>query len=449
MRIAPTLPFAAAVSAIVLPNVQDTQAWADFLPSRENVENSVDSFVSTIKKDFDAFATSIEEAISSAGDSLSSSLESVLSEEELNPLGGHGHHGHEEKTIYELIKESDYTSKFASIVDEHESIVQLLNSTKANYTLFVPINAAFEHIPDHPDHKPSKEFVEALLKYHVGEGLYPAGRILTTHTLPTTLKESWLGDRPQRLRTSVGLTGVRVNFYNKVVGADHFAKNGVIHAVRHLLVPPPMVGRELSLFPSKFSTLLLAYEKTDFVKFIHNVNMKDGSTVFAPSNTAFGRLGPGANAFLFNTDKGIKYLRALLKYHIVANETLYSDEYYQSKGAEVVDLAGADGDAEEQGLKHYHVDLPSLLEEKNIAVDITRWGGFIDVKVNGYIHVAIQDGVARNGVIHVVDNVLLPHRKPGGHEESVTGEVSVEDLIQRLDPFVEKDETAENEWTDL
>lgn len=485
MRIASTLPFAAAASAIVLPNVQDTQAWADFLPTRENVENSVDNFVSTIKKDFDAFATSIEEAISAAGDSLSSSLESVLSEEELSqeelsPFGGHDHHGHEDKTIYEIIKESDYTSKFASIVDEHESIVQLLNSTKANYTLFVPINAAFEHIPDHPDHKPSKEFVEALLKYHVGEGLYPAGRILTTHTLPTALQESWLGDRPQRLRTSVGFIGhrntvhltknsllhtadpqdlrwhgsrgllsIRVNFYNRVVSADHFAKNGVIHAVRHLLVPPPMVGRELSLFPSKFSTLLLAYEKTDFVKFIHNVNMKDGSTVFAPSNTAFERLGPGANAFLFNTEKGIKYLRALLKYHIVANETLYSDEYYQSKGAEVVDLAGADGDAEEQGLKHYHVDLPSLLEEKNIAVDITRWGGFIDVKVNGYVHVAIQDGVARNGVIHVVDNVLLPHRKPGDHEESITGEISVEDLVQRLEPFVEKDESTENEWTDL
>jgi hypothetical protein len=55
-----------------------------------------------------------------------------------------------------------------------------------------------------------------------------------------------------------------------------------------------MIGRVISLFPAQFSTLLLAYDKTDFVKFVHNVKM-NGSTVFAPSNSAWERLGPKAN----------------------------------------------------------------------------------------------------------------------------------------------------------
>lgn len=55
-----------------------------------------------------------------------------------------------------------------------------------------------------------------------------------------------------------------------------------------------MIGRVISLFPAQFSTLLLAYDKTDFVKYVHHIKM-NGSTVFAPSNKAWERLGPKAN----------------------------------------------------------------------------------------------------------------------------------------------------------
>lgn len=58
--------------------------------------------------------------------------------------------------------------------------------------------------------------------------------------------------------------------------------------------------------------------------------------MFAPSNFAFQKLGPRLNAFLFSS-YGQKYLKALLKYHIVANQTLYSDAYYK---ADEVDEAG-------------------------------------------------------------------------------------------------------------
>lgn len=209
----------------------------------------------------------------------------------------------------------------------------------------------------------------------------------------------------------------------------------MIHAVKSILVPPPMVGRELTLFPSKFSTLLLAYDKTDFVSFIHKIPM-NGSTVFAPDNAAFAKLGIAANAFLFNTEEGLGYLKAILKYHIVANDTVYSDAYYPSSDS------NAGGDV---GHGHYHLDLPTLLPEKNIAIDVARFAGFIRVKINGYIPIKVQDGVAKNGVIHVPANVLIPPHKHGENAEETGSEISVEELKERLADFIERDDGSEVE----
>jgi uncharacterized surface protein with fasciclin (FAS1) repeats len=136
-----------------------------------------------------------------------------------NPSHDHGQNDDSSFTIYELISKSKYTTKFAKLVNDHPSVVELLNSTSSKYTLFVPLDKAFEDIPD--DHKkPSKQFVEDVLRYHIGLGEYPAKRILHTYTLPTAHDEDLLGGEPQRLRTSVNLGGVKINFYSKVVAAD-------------------------------------------------------------------------------------------------------------------------------------------------------------------------------------------------------------------------------------
>lgn len=341
---------------------------------------------------------------------------------------GHGHHDESSHTIYELISKSKYTTKFARLVDDHPGVVELLNGTDSNYTLFVPLDKAFDDIPD--DHKkPSKKVVEDALRYHIGLGEYPAKRILHTYTLPTAHDEELLGGEPQRLRTSVGLGGVKINFYSKVVAADIVAKNGVIHAVNHILVPPPYIGRIITLFPDRFSTLLLAYEKTDFVKFIHGVNLK-GSTVFVPTNGAFNRLGPRANAFLFNTSKGRKYLKAILKYNIVPNATLYTDAFYDKRDDK-------DEKSEVEPLSHETFDLPTLLGDAHISVDIARVFGFASIKVNGYSRVVVPNGVGKNGVIQVVNRVPIPPHKGHRHHHSEEhGEIEVSDLIKRLEPYV-------------
>ncbi len=154
---------------------------------------------------------------------------------------------------------------------------------------------------------------------------------------------------------------------------------------------------------------------------------------------AFKKLGPKINAFLFSK-YGEKYLKALLKYHVVANETLYSDAFYKAKDSqELFD----DISVEAIPKGRFHVDLPTLLDGKSLSIDIARFGGLITMKINGFGSVAVQDGLASDGVIHVVSNVLIPPKTPGG-TASQDEELTVEDLKERLDAHVE-----EKSWWEL
>ena len=134
--------------------------------------------------------------------------------------GKHGKHGHKHnKTVYELIAASKYTTKLAKLISEDADLVKLLNSTAANFTIFAPIDKAFEKIPKHHK-KPSKELIKKVLLYHVSPEFYPAGRVLVTHTIPTALVEKSLGDNPQRLRVGLGLKGLTVDFYSRVIAIN-------------------------------------------------------------------------------------------------------------------------------------------------------------------------------------------------------------------------------------
>ncbi|KAK4453438.1 putative fasciclin domain family protein [Podospora aff. communis PSN243] len=356
--------------------------------------------------------------------------------------GKHGHHGHHPgdttKTIYELISSNKHTTRFAALVDEHDDIKSLLQDTKANHTLFIPTDRAFERLPHHGDDgddkdkpkKPPAHIICAILAYHVAPGLWPSRRLYFTHTLPTELTSPSLGSHPQRLRISSSLIfGTRLNFFSKLVVKDIAAKNGLIHAVDFILVPPPPTAKILQLLPNTFSTLSLGLENTGLGEELADLTF-EGGTFFAPTNRAFTRLGPRANAFLFS-DRGKKYLKALIKYSIVANETLYSDAFYKRKG-------GEDVDAERD---YWHVDLPSLLEDKPISVDVRTWKGWVSIVANGYTRVAVQDVLARDGVLQVVNSVLFPPRRGGRHEwvDEEEREWEVEEIVERLEGYVERE----------
>lgn len=195
----------------------DEHWWTPLVSSsKERISSLIDESADYLSSGFDKVVDAAEDV----QEKFHTYLDEAVGQGDFGIEGGH--HDFPDKTIYQLISLSNYTTKFHKLVDEYPDIVKTLNSTKANYTLFVPIDEAFDDIPEHHKHdkKPSKEFIESVLKYHIGLGEYRARTILTTHTLPSALDEKFLGDEPQRLRTSVGLGGVRINFYSRVVATD-------------------------------------------------------------------------------------------------------------------------------------------------------------------------------------------------------------------------------------
>jgi hypothetical protein len=137
--------------------------------------------------------------------------------------GWHHHRPHFHKlnlTIYELISKSNYTKILAKYIDEDKELVSLLNSTKANYTLYAPADWAFKRRPK--DFKPPKELVKKVLLYHISPGINPTLGLAWKHTTPTLLKPETLGGNPQRVLAKwLGpFKGLTLNYYAKIVAGD-------------------------------------------------------------------------------------------------------------------------------------------------------------------------------------------------------------------------------------
>lgn len=221
-----------------------------------------------------------------------------------------------------------------------------------------------------------------------------------------------------------------------------------MHAVETFNLPPPPVGVIVSLVPTAFSTFELGMRKTGLAKIGKKAHL--GATVFVPDNSAWKGLGWKANAFLFSKF-GRKYLKGLLAYHIVANQTLYSDAFY---GPEADSAPGASLDANTIPKGRYHLDLPTLLPGKSVGVDVGYFGRLVDIHVNHFSRVVFQDAIGRDGVLHVVNKVLIPpHPKktsdaaPDAYDG---GEISVEELKARLEPYVEPcDDKKSHGWTPM
>jgi uncharacterized surface protein with fasciclin (FAS1) repeats len=262
------LPLAATASAFIIPDeqianqlviesetkpqsffhgVQGTveQAWSGVEETFKDAvafsENAIDNAINAASDAADKVATSFEcygsmmkFDVQEWLDSAATTLEDFDSEDvdifdkphkrPKHPHHGHRpHRGHHKRTsnltVYQLIAGSKYTTKLAKLINEYPDLVETLNGTAANYTVFAPTDKAFEKLPK--GHKPSKELIKKVLAYHVSPAFYPAGRIFITHTIPTALGEKSLGGEPQRLRVGFSIhKGLNINFYSKIVAAN-------------------------------------------------------------------------------------------------------------------------------------------------------------------------------------------------------------------------------------
>jgi uncharacterized surface protein with fasciclin (FAS1) repeats len=124
-----------------------------------------------------------------------------------------------------------------------------------------------------------------------------------------------------------------------------------------------------------FNTLVAAVKAAGLVD---TLKSKGPFTVFAPTDDAFAKLPKGTVEGLL---KDIPKLTAVLTYHVVAGKVMAAD---------VVKLKTA-----------------KTVQGQEVKIDASKWHMHKNVKIND-AEVVKADIVADNGVIHVIDKVLLP-----------------------------------------
>lgn len=260
---------------------------------------------------------------------------------------------------------------FSILVDAltRANLVGAVASPDAELTVFAPTNSAFNSLlsdlgASSLDDIPTETLTNILL-YHVVNGKAMSGD-LSSGYYPTL---SSYQDNNMSMYITVD-DKVYINKNTMVTSADIAADNGVIHVVDKVILPPSVV--DIAIMNENFSTLVSAVVKAGLVETLSG----DGPfTVFAPTNDAFDALFAALNI------SGIDALTAeqlvpILTYHVVPGNVLSGT------------LSNGMVETVNQG--------------SQLTIDLSS-----GVKINDSSVVA-ADIQGANGVIHVINKVLIP-----------------------------------------
>ncbi len=240
------------------------------------------------------------------------------------------------------------------------------------FTVFAPSDDAFAKIPaDKLDALlKDKAALGAVLKAHVVSGKVMAADV-TKLTSASTLNGSF--------PVKASADGVMIG-NAKVVQTDIECSNGVIHVIDTVLMPD---DKSAAAPPAKLDLLGTAEKAGNFktlAKLVVDSGLADTLkgpgpfTIFAPTDEAFAKIDKKTLAALA-ADKN--KLAAVLKYHVVAGRVMAAD---------VVKLKTA-----------------KTVNGKEVKVTADKSGVMIDKA-----KVVTPDIDCSNGVIHVIDTVLMP-----------------------------------------
>ena len=268
----------------------------------------------------------------------------------------------EEYSIAEIASNNEDFSILVEALEKTDLVSTL--SEAGTYTVFAPDNNAFNAlfaelgvngIQDIP-----AEDLKPILLYHV------MGETKTSDMIMDGYYASLSPAQGRTVSMFIGTgDGVTINGAASVTSADIVATNGVIHAIDAVLLPPTIV--DIAIQNSDFETLVSAVVDADLAGTLSD---PAGSfTVFAPTDDAFAALGGNVPSDL----------TPILLYHVLGSP-VFSDEI--SSGT----------------VSSLNQDNPE------ISVEVSDMG----VKLNGSANVIAVDIVGTNGVIHVIDQVLVP-----------------------------------------
>jgi len=279
--------------------------------------------------------------------------------------------------IAEVAKEKGFNALLAAV--SKANIGATLTAPAAQLTVFAPTDKAFEDLARSLGYTDATAMVNALpasalqsiLSYHVLATRKPAADLrsggptqATTYTyanMPATLAI----DAANGVKlTDAALTSATV------VTADVPASNGVVHAIDKVLVPPGVLNIvQMAQVNPIFGSLVTAVVAADLQGTLAGAGP---FTVFAPTNAAFAAAPQNLS---------VPQLRTVLTYHVLNGQVLSAQIPF---GTPVPTVAG-------QTIAFTAGTPPTIRDTTAIAAKLVA----VDVR-------------ASNGVIHVIDKVLIP-----------------------------------------
>ena len=271
------------------------------------------------------------------------------------------------------------------------------------FTVFAPTDTAFAEAGIDISTFDTQEEIDTLtsiLLHHVVAGSV-ASSALTDGMFATTVN----GDRVQ---FGVDANGVTLSNAN-VTTADVQASNGIIHVIDRVMLPPvdiPTTAQSTGIHGSLVAAVIQA-------ELLSTLEGPGPFTVFAPTDQAF--TDAGIDLADFSTEAGKQTLADILLYHVVG------------------------------------ADVPAANVTECMTADAAN-GQPLAFTVNGGVmvndaNVVMTDVISSNGLIHVIDKVLMPTDTPndiprtaqctGLHNSLVAGVIQAEllETLQGTGPF--------------
>ncbi|MBJ62971.1 MAG: hypothetical protein CMB57_06920 [Euryarchaeota archaeon] len=268
----------------------------------------------------------------------------------------------------------------------HAGLVDTLSGV-GPFTVFAPTDQAFTDagidLADFNTEEANQTLVD-ILTYHV-----VSGEVLSSALTDGMSVETLNGDN---ITIGVG-DNVTVNDAT-VTLADVVSSNGVIHVIDKVLLPPVDGPGDIPTIASNTGVHDVLVDAIIQAGLLDSLSDVGPYTIFAPTDQAF--TDAGIDLADFSGDDGIAALGNVLAYHVTMGTVMSGDL--------------SDG------------QLVTMLNQQQVRVGVTPGG----VIVND-ASVTQADVVASNGVIHVIDKVLMP-------PEIVEGEICYNSVTHTIVP---------------
>ncbi|MFU8811411.1 MAG: fasciclin domain-containing protein [Balneolaceae bacterium] len=251
-------------------------------------------------------------------------------------------------------------------------LVEPLADPDATLTVFAPDNDAFAGVPEEFLNSLSTEELGEILAYHV----FAQAAVFSTDLAAEQAVEALNGEN---LYITASAEGVFVNGSVQVTLPDIASSNGVIHTLDGVLLPNQFVNVvDIALKNFSLSRVVDLVVQSDLVDALSDANAN--LTVFAPTNEAFDAISDALSELT------PEQVTNVLLYHVLGDRFLSTD-------------LGASQEV-------------TTLNEEDVLIEVVEGS----VIINGSAAVTLADQNGTNGVIHVINEVLLPPSLTGGAE---------------------------------